>query len=79
MRTIRGEAFGASVAAERHLAGSPNTLFGTASLMLHSFGEMLEKRRSRRLLMELTDEQLKDIGLSRADAFREARRLYWFW
>jgi uncharacterized protein YjiS (DUF1127 family) len=37
----------------------------------------LERRRSRRLLMELTDYQLKDIGISRSEAFREARRPFW--
>ncbi len=37
----------------------------------------LEKRRSRLALQELTDHQLKDIGLSRADAFREGNRPFW--
>ena len=39
--------------------------------------DRLEKRRSRRLLQELSDYQLKDIGISRADAFREGRRPFW--
>ncbi|MCT7375186.1 DUF1127 domain-containing protein [Chelativorans sp. EGI FJ00035] len=38
---------------------------------------MLEKRRSRCALLELTDEQLKDIGISRADAAREGLRPFW--
>lgn len=37
----------------------------------------LEKRRTRMELMELSDEMLKDIGLSRADAYREACRPFW--
>jgi|GEM_PF-1029355 uncharacterized protein YjiS (DUF1127 family) len=37
----------------------------------------LERRRSRIALMELSDELLKDIGLSRADAHREAARPFW--
>ena len=37
----------------------------------------LERRRSRRALLEMSDEQLKDIGLSRADAYREAHRRLW--
>jgi uncharacterized protein YjiS (DUF1127 family) len=37
----------------------------------------LEKRRSRRALLEMSDEQLKDIGLSRSDAFGEAQRRFW--
>jgi len=35
---------------------------------------MLARRRSRRALREMTDDQLKDIGLGRADAEREGRR-----
>lgn len=37
----------------------------------------LERRRSRRALLEMSDEQLKDIGISRADAYREASRRTW--
>ncbi len=33
--------------------------------------------RTRRALKELTDEQLKDIGLSHAQAYTEARRKFW--
>ena len=38
---------------------------------------MLARRRSRRALLEMTDEQLKDIGLSRAEAHGEAYRPFW--
>jgi uncharacterized protein YjiS (DUF1127 family) len=37
-------------------------------------GGILERRRTRLALLDLTDEQLNDIGLSRADAYREADR-----
>jgi uncharacterized protein YjiS (DUF1127 family) len=37
----------------------------------------MEKRRSRLALLEMTDEQLKDIGLSRGDAYSEFRRGLW--
>jgi uncharacterized protein YjiS (DUF1127 family) len=37
----------------------------------------LEKRRSRVALLEMSDEQLKDIGLSRSDADGEAGRRFW--
>lgn len=37
----------------------------------------LESRRSRRALLEMSDDQLKDIALSRADAYREAHRRFW--
>ena len=39
--------------------------------------DRLEKRRSRMSLEDLTDAQLKDIGISRADAYREAHRSFW--
>ena len=35
---------------------------------------ILEVRRQRRALMALDDRMLKDIGLSRTDAWREANR-----
>lgn len=38
---------------------------------------MLERRRSRLALLEMTDEQLKDIGVSRCDAYREGARSFW--
>ena len=37
----------------------------------------LERRRTRRGLLELSDYELKDIGLSRCDAEREAQRRFW--
>lgn len=39
--------------------------------------DALDRRRSRLSLMELTDDQLKDIGVSRSEAFREAHRPFW--
>ena len=38
---------------------------------------ILERRRSRRALLEMTDDQLKDIGLSRSEAHGEAYRPFW--
>ncbi|MDX8527691.1 DUF1127 domain-containing protein [Mesorhizobium sp. MSK_1335] len=38
---------------------------------------MLERRRGRLALIEMTDEQLKDIGVSRCDAHREGIRAFW--
>ncbi|MFD9992639.1 DUF1127 domain-containing protein [Mesorhizobium sp. NPDC059024] len=39
-------------------------------------GRALERRRSRLALLEMTDEQLKDIGVSRSDAYREGMRSF---
>jgi len=33
--------------------------------------------RTRRALLRLTDEQLRDVGLTRAEANREALRPFW--
>ena len=40
-------------------------------------GNLLDRRRSRLALLEMTDEQLKDIGVSRCDAHREGIRPFW--
>ncbi len=36
-----------------------------------------EKRRTRRALLALNDTELKDIGISRADAHREGTKTFW--
>ncbi len=36
-----------------------------------------ERRRQRRALMSFSEHMLKDIGVSRADAEREATRPFW--
>ena len=51
---------------------------GSLVLRLVSRTEMAVQRyRSRRALMEMTDEMLKDIGLSRSEAYREGCRHFW--
>jgi uncharacterized protein YjiS (DUF1127 family) len=56
----------------------PSTPRGSALLRLVAMIELaFERRRSRLALMELTDDQLKDIGVSRSEAFREANRPFW--
>lgn len=37
----------------------------------------LERRRQRRTLLELNDHMLKDIGVSRADAWAEGQKPFW--
>jgi uncharacterized protein YjiS (DUF1127 family) len=37
----------------------------------------IERRRSRLALLEMTDAQLQDIGVSRADAYRELDKPFW--
>ncbi len=68
-----------------HLAQAPTTSSATFWRSLHTqcvvvtnwIGRLLEKRRSRLALLEMTDEQLKDIGLSRGEAHSEYMRHLW--
>lgn len=53
---------------------------GTVALLIDlllRLDDMLERHRSRKALLELSEEQLKDIGISRSDAIREATRPAW--
>jgi uncharacterized protein YjiS (DUF1127 family) len=51
---------------------------GSALMRVISMIELaVARRRSRLALMELSDAQLKDIGISRCEAFREANRPFW--
>jgi uncharacterized protein YjiS (DUF1127 family) len=43
----------------------------------HTINEWQEIARQRRAIRHLSDEILKDIGLSRSDADREASRPFW--
>ena len=45
--------------------------------MLSWLDTQLAKRQSRRALLEMSDEQLKDIGLSHADVHFEASKPFW--
>ncbi|MBY5397426.1 DUF1127 domain-containing protein [Rhizobium leguminosarum] len=46
--------------------------------LLMTIEHHLEKRRSRRTLLELTDDELCDVGLTRAQARAETSKS-WFW
>lgn len=66
-------------------AASPNIvrpklrkLSGVALRLVAAIEHWLEKRRSRRTLSELNDDQLRDVGLTRAEAKAEVSRS-WFW
>jgi len=43
----------------------------------HYFQTSLDVARQRRQLLTLDDRTLKDIGISRTDALREANRNFW--
>jgi uncharacterized protein YjiS (DUF1127 family) len=60
-----------------HKPGGISAFLAILSSALWWLERQLEKRRSRRILLELTDDQLKDIGITRADAYGEAYRRFW--
>jgi uncharacterized protein YjiS (DUF1127 family) len=39
--------------------------------------EWRDRARERRWLMEMDERLLKDIGISRSDAYRESRKPFW--
>ncbi len=43
----------------------------------HSLADMLDLARQRQALARLDDARLHDLGLTRQDALREARRPLW--
>jgi uncharacterized protein YjiS (DUF1127 family) len=62
---------------ERRTATGLHFVRDTALSLLAWVERVAERRRSRLALLEMTDAQLKDIGLSRADAYREGMRRPW--
>ncbi|MGR6430675.1 DUF1127 domain-containing protein [Rhizobium sp. PAMB 3174] len=51
-----------------------DVLAGRAVAVSASFKEWLQLRRTRQSLMELTDEQLRDVGITRRMADHEAAK-----
>ena len=60
-------------AAAAHALSSPIWL----DRLLDWLGDRHQRSQSRRQLLTMSDEQLKDIGLSRSCAFSEATRHFW--
>jgi len=48
-----------------------------APFRLQTIGRWIARRRQRNALRELDEHLLKDIGLSRDDALREAAKPFW--
>jgi uncharacterized protein YjiS (DUF1127 family) len=57
--------------------GSLSSVLTAFSSIWRWFDSLPEKQLTRRGLMELTDDQLKDIGISRSEARREGSRPFW--
>jgi uncharacterized protein YjiS (DUF1127 family) len=50
---------------------------GKAERALRILSVWIERARQRRHLADLSDRSLKDIGISRCDALREASKPFW--
>ncbi|RUV56114.1 DUF1127 domain-containing protein [Mesorhizobium sp. M5C.F.Ca.IN.020.29.1.1] len=57
--------------------GYVRRLVRTVRSLAIRIGSLLDRRRSRLALLEMTDDQLKDIGISRCEAHREGLRRFW--
>ncbi|BCG88836.1 hypothetical protein MesoLj113c_49460 [Mesorhizobium sp. 113-3-9] len=57
--------------------GFVNRLVRVVGSLATWIDHLLERRRTRLALLEMTDDQLKDIGISRCDAHREGIRRFW--
>ncbi len=53
------------------------TLYARVLAMWGQVQSWREIRRQRRALLSLSDSMLKDIGISRADAFHEGNKPFW--
>ncbi|UCI05436.1 DUF1127 domain-containing protein [Mesorhizobium sp. B1-1-8] len=72
--TFRGAELHGRPAVSRGFAGRFVFVLGSIARQID---RTLQRRRGRLALMEMTDEQLKDIGISRCDAHREGIRPFW--
>lgn len=45
--------------------------------LIETLERWVERHRQRRALLEMSDHLLKDIGISRADAWQEAHKPFW--
>lgn len=58
-------------------AGIAQTMSRGVSDLLDAAALWSERRRERRQLMEMPDHLLRDIGITRVDAFHEADKPFW--
>ena len=79
IETIRypGDELGGQASRPSGQRGFGGRLVSVLGALMRRIGRVLERRRSRLALLEMTDEQLKDIGISRCDAHREGLRQFW--
>jgi uncharacterized protein YjiS (DUF1127 family) len=68
---------GNAMKGQKEYVNDENVPVHLISDLLHKFSRWYELHRERELLASLSDEALKDIGVSRADVEHEAVRPFW--
>lgn len=53
------------------------TAWRLISQLFRAWGRSLERARTRRLLAQLNDQQLSDIGISHCERMAELERSFW--
>jgi len=64
-------------AAAEHRLGVDLNLTGMIVRAIEALLAWHERSTQRRLLLSLSDQMLKDVGLSRADAWQEGNKPFW--
>lgn len=62
---------------QHEFQGSEKHSIHVISDLLHKVGRWYDLHRERELLASLSDEALKDIGMSRADVENESIKPFW--
>lgn len=60
-----------------HCHAVPHPASTAAPSLWRRWRRWLQLARERRELLRMSDEALKDLGLSRADIFQEGKRHFW--
>lgn len=77
MSTMGAIGGGVTAASPAEKRSSFRNLAKVPARLMRWLARCIERRRTRMTLLELTDAQLADIGISRCDAYREGIRSFY--
>nr|WP_314479667.1 DUF1127 domain-containing protein [uncultured Pseudomonas sp.] len=60
-----------------HTEALPRRVTAEAPQAFSRWGLMVHRWRTRRALLQLTDHELRDVGLGQEEARREGRKPFW--